>query len=398
MQTNRFLGSILLISGISIGAGMLALPAATAGYGFFPSIGLLLLCWTCMTLTGFLMLEVNLWFKPGTNLVSMAQETLGISGKIIAWVTYALLFYSLMAAYVSGMGDLIQKTANDLWGWKIYDGLGSFALILLVGAAIHFGTRSVDHLNRAFFFAKVAAYIAMIILITQHIELPKLTEVHVNNIWLALPVVIVSFGFQNIIPSLRIYLNDDVKKLRLAILIGSLITLLIYILWELMILGVIPVQGEEGLAAILASGQPASGIAQSLNHILENGWIAWLFRAFTVFAIMTSFIGVSFSLFDFVVDGLSIKPTGLGKMSALCMTFLPPLIYAFFYPDGFILALGYGGIFVAILLGILPVMMSVSGRYVRKIAHGYRPRIGWVKMLLVVVFCAVVIVGQVMIV
>lgn len=397
MQTNRFLGSVLLIAGISIGAGMLALPASTAAYGFLPSLGLLLLCWVCMTLSGFLMLEVNLWFKPGTNLVSMAEQTLGGPGKILAWLAYVLLFYSLMAAYVSGMGDLIYKTISDLFSWQIYNKSGSIVLILLVAIAVYLGARSVDHLNRVFFFAKVVAYIAVIVLVTQHIEFPKLTFANTQKIWLALPIVAVCFGFQNIIPSLRIYLNDDVKKLRSAILLGSLITLTIYILWEFIILGVIPIEGDQGLLKILASGQPASGIAEALNHVLENSWITWLFRAFTVFAIVTSFIGVSFSLFDFVIDSFKIKRTQLGKISALAITFLPPLVYAFLYPDGFILALSYGGVFVAILLGIFPVMMAWSGRYVKKIATGYRPEIGRGKMVFVVVFCLVVIFGQLVI-
>jgi tyrosine-specific transport protein len=394
MQTNKFFGSICLIAGISIGAGMLALPAVTAVYGFFPSVAMLFLCWACMTLTGFLILEVNLWFKSGTNLVSMSEKTLGPLGKLLAWLMYICLFYSLMAAYVSGMGDLIRHTVADLFGWQIYDGTASLCLIILVGTAVYLGTRSVDYLNRAFLFAKVLAYLALIVLVTPYVHLPQLSGGATTQIWLALPVIVTSFGFQNIIPSLRIYLNDDVKKLRLSILIGSLSALFIYILWEVIILGVIPAGGERGLLAILASGQPASGIAESLHYILQNSWVGLLFKAFTVFAIVTSFIGVSFSLFDFLIDGMNIPRTALGRMGGLLMTFIPPLVFAFVYPNGFILALSYASIFVAILLGILPVAMSCSGRYYKKIAHGYRPNIGPVKMMFIVVFCLVVIVTQ----
>jgi tyrosine-specific transport protein len=394
MHTSRFLGSILLVAGISIGAAMLALPAVTAAYGFFPSVGLLLVCWACMAMTGLLMLEVNLWFKPGTNIVSMSEGTLGLPGKVVAWLTYALLFYSVMAAYVSAMGSLIQGMLRDLFGWEIYNGSGALVLVLLVGLAIYHGARSVDYLNRGFFFAKVATYICVVVLVTPHVNLPNLTTANFNYAWLALPVVITGFGFQNIVPSLRIYLNDDVRKLRLSILIGSLITLGIYILWEFMILGVIPIEGERGLLSILVTGQPASGIAESLHVTLNNNWIGWLFRAFTVFAVVTSFIGVSFSLFDFVIDSFNIRRTAIGKIYGLLLIFVPSLLFAFFYPDGFVLALTYAGIFVAILLGILPVAMTWSGRYHKKIAHGYQSKIGRLPMVLVVVFCIVLIISQ----
>ncbi len=42
---------------------------------------------------------------------------------------------------------------------------------------------------------------------------------------------------------------------------------------------------------------------------------------------------------------------------AWILTFFPPLLFVYFYPEGFILALKYAGIFVAILLAILPALM-----------------------------------------
>lgn len=395
MKTNRFLGSILLIGGTSIGAGMLALPVTTAMYGFFPSILLFVLCWLCMMTTGLLMLEVNLWLKPGSNIISMAQQTLGVSGRIVAWATYILLFYSLMAAYVSGMGDLVNKAVSTTFHFNISTGTGSLLLIILVGSAVYFGMHWVDYLNRAFFFGKFITYVAVVIAVSPFVSMPQLTPTHFNGAWLALPVIITSFGFQNTIPGLRVYLNDDVKKLRLAILIGSTIPLFIYILWEFVIIGVVPVEGKEGLLAILASGQPATGLGASLEHILQNNWILNLFKAFTLCAIVTSFVGVSFSLYDFLIDSFSIKRDKKGRTLALVMTFLPPLIFAFVYPDGFIFALGYAGIFVAILLGILPALMSWSGRHWKKIATGYRPAINRFMLVLIILFSLVILFSQV---
>lgn len=394
MKTNRFLGSTLLIAGTSIGAGMLALPVSTAAYGLFPSILLFVLCWFCMMLTGLLILEVNLWLKPGANIVSMAAHTLGTGGKTVAWLTYLLLFYSLIAAYVAGVGDLVHTTVNNLFHFEISTGTGSLLLIIIVGTAIYLGMRSVDYLNRLFFFGKVITYIAVVAMVSPFVEFPQLAHVDVNKIWLALPIVVTSFGFQNTIPSLRVYLQDDVKKLRLAIIIGSTLPLLVYFLWEFVIVGVVPIQGEQGLLSVLASGQPATGLAASLDHILQNGWISNLFKTFTMCAIVTSFIGVSFSLFGFLMDSFSITENQKGRLLGLVLTFVPPLLFAFFYPDGFILALGYAGIFVAILLGILPALMAWSGRHWKKIATGYQPKINRGILTLIILFSLVIIYSQ----
>ena len=66
MMDLKILGSILLIVGTSIGAGMLALPVATAALGFTGSLIMLFSCWFVMTTSAFLLLEVNLAMPPVT--------------------------------------------------------------------------------------------------------------------------------------------------------------------------------------------------------------------------------------------------------------------------------------------------------------------------------------------
>ncbi len=396
MKTNPFLGATLLIAGTSIGAGMLALPVSTAEYGFFPSVVLFFMCWLCMMATGLLILEVNLWLKPGTNMISMATTTLGIPGKVVTWITYLLLFYSLMAAYVSAMGDLVSKTTGSYFHLQISTGIGSLLMIVVVSISVYLGMRSVDYMNRFFFFGKLVTYVLVVIVAAAFVHFSRLTVVNFHHAWLALPIIITSFGFQNTIPGLRVYLNSDIKKLRLAILLGSSLPLLIYILWQVVILGAVPLDGESGLMGTLASGQPATALANSLDHIVKNNWISVLFKAFTLCAIVTSFIGVSCSLFDFLIDSFGIKRNMLGKSFALLMTFLPPLLFAFYYPEGFIFALGYAGIFVTLLLGILPALMVLSGRYWKKIATGYQPPINRPLLLLIIVFCMVIICGLIL--
>src|SRR3990167_3617578 len=104
----KLIGSILLIVGTSIGAGMLALPIATAQLGFMGSLILLFACWFIMTAGAFTILEVNLWLPQNSNLISMARATIGPWGQIIAWVTYLLLLYSLLCAYIAGGSDLFH--------------------------------------------------------------------------------------------------------------------------------------------------------------------------------------------------------------------------------------------------------------------------------------------------
>ena len=95
----RLIGGILLIVGTSIGGGMLALPMAVAA-GSYPHASFLFVSvWLLMMFSALFLLEVNLWFPDGANLISMARKTLGRSAEVITWLFYLLLLYTLLSAY-----------------------------------------------------------------------------------------------------------------------------------------------------------------------------------------------------------------------------------------------------------------------------------------------------------
>jgi tyrosine-specific transport protein len=177
-------------------------------------------------------------------------------------------------------------------------------------------------------------------------------------------VVATSFGFHIIIPSLTTYLNRNVRQLKQVILIGSLIPLIVYIVWNFLTLGVIPVEGQNGLMEGYKQG--ANG-AHLLTLALNNPLISLVARSFSIFAIVTSFLGVSLSLMHFLADGLKLKEAGKGKALLLLLTFIPPLLFTLFYPRAFLAALEYAGAFgVILLLGVLPILMVWKGRAVHQ--------------------------------
>ena len=59
MTKSKVLGSTLIIAGTTIGAGMLALPLASAGIGFSTSLMIMIALWALMAYTALLMIEVH---------------------------------------------------------------------------------------------------------------------------------------------------------------------------------------------------------------------------------------------------------------------------------------------------------------------------------------------------
>jgi amino acid permease len=102
---NRTLGSIFIVAGTTIGAGMLAMPLAAAGVGFGMTLLLLGTLWALMCYTALLLLEVYQHVPADTGLGSLAARYLGRYGQWITGFSMMFLMYALTAAYISGAGS-----------------------------------------------------------------------------------------------------------------------------------------------------------------------------------------------------------------------------------------------------------------------------------------------------
>lgn len=350
----QYFGAVLLVAGTTIGVGMLGLPVTTGFSGFFPSILLFLICWMFMLFTGFFFVDINCSIPGNINLTTMAKKRLGPWGKALSWVVYLLLLYSLMAAYISASAPLFSTAFQELFGINLPLNAAKFLLPLVFGGFIYLGTRGVDVVNRLLMGGLVLSYLLLIAFLPSHIEVKLLEHVSWSPFLYAAPVVLTSFGYHIIIPSLTNYIGHDRKGLYMVVLIGSLVALFVNILWQFLVLGVVPLAGPDGLAAAWKSGIP---ITASLAKIVSSPLVQAGAYFFSFFAIITSFLGVSLSLADFLTDGLKLKKSWEGRLLAMLLTFVPPLIFVFSYQRGFLLALEYAGAFVAILLIFLPAAM-----------------------------------------
>lgn len=364
IKQGSVLGGILLIAGSCIGAGMLALPVITGIGGFFPSVVMFFIAWFFMTTTALLLLEANLTLGYQLSLISIAEKTLGRPGKILCWILFLFLFYSLSVAYISASGSILGTIVKDLLGYELSPWIGSFFFTIVFGIVLYVGTQVVDYFNRVLMLGLVISYCALVFLGSFHIRWDLLTQQQWKYAFAAIPVLIISFGFHNMIPSLAYYFKGDLPRLRKTIVIGSIIPLLVYLLWEAVMLGIIPLHGRAGLIHALNQGE---AVTQALRNAVGRSWISTVGQAFALFAIITSFLAQSLSLVDFLSDGLKTSKEGFNRFLLILLTLVPPFCLAFLYPGIFIKALNIAGGFSAVFLfGVMPVLMIWVLRYRRK--------------------------------
>ncbi|GIU27797.1 tyrosine transporter TyrP [Shewanella schlegeliana] len=357
MNKSKIFGSMLIIAGTTIGAGMLALPLAASGLGFGIASVIMLLIWSLMTYTALLMIEVHQHAPIDATLHTLAHKLLGRKGQVIASFSMMFLFYALCAAYIAGGGEQMHSKLTSWFGLDLPMQAGAIIFTLLIGAVVAIGTRSVDLINRSLFSLKLIALVVMLFLLLPHVSVENLVElpVHQGLVLASLPVIFTSFGFHGSIPSVVRYLGKDTKALRWIIVVGSSLPLMVYVLWMLASQGVLTQQE-------LMASQSLNGFIGSLSRMLENPMIASAVSIFADLALATSFLGVSLGLFDFIADLLKRSAKPSHRLQVGLVTFLPPLGFALFYPQGFITALGYAAFALVILAVFLPVAMVAVQR------------------------------------
>ena len=355
---NKTVGSTLLVAGTMIGAGMLAMPLTSAGIGFGFTLVLLLGLWALLTFSALLFVELYQTAESNAGIGTLAEQYFGKAGRIIATAVLIIFLYALIAAYISGGGSLLKDLLPESFGDKV----SVLLFTVIFGSFIVIGTHSVDKINRVLFFVMLAAFAVVLSLMLPEIKFDNLMATPIDNALIisASPVFFTAFGFHGSIPSLNKYLDGNVKALRISILVGSAITLCAYILWQMSTHGLLT---QNEFLQILKEDATLNGLVKATLAITGSNVIAGAVKLFSTLALVTSFLGVGLGLLECIEDLLKRSfNISAGRISLGLMTFIPPLVFALFYPEGFILALGYAGQMFAFYAVVLPVSLVWKAR------------------------------------
>ena len=357
--SKQFLGA-LLVGGTATGAGMLALPVATAGAGILPSYFIYFMSWLFSVLTGCLFIELSSWLPKNANLITMAETFLGRMGKWIVLLLYIFQFYLLNIAYVSeGSKIIIGSVCSHIpFVYGVITFISFFGIFIILGPKIS------SRLNAFLMTGLIFTFLLFIIVSSHHSVLEKAHYWGWKYAVLGLPVAFVSFSYQGVVPTLYNYLDQDAKKTRASMIFGTLIPLFGYIVWDYLIKGIVPIEGLEGLHEAKRVGDSA---VEPLIYAVSDSRIFNIGRSFAFFALTTSFIGVSLSMVDFFADFLKIKAIRWNRVFLALLIYVPVVVVVLINPKVFIIALTLaGGFGSALLLGLLPIILVWIGRRSRK--------------------------------
>lgn len=388
MNINKVVSGTMLIIGSTIGAGILGIPLLTARAGFWPAICITCLVWVFMVCTGLLYIESTLWMHQDANILSMTKRFLGRWGRLVSGAVYLFLYYCLLVAYFAVGAPIFGQFLQAVLHLPFSQVGSCLAFGLVFAGIVVFGLKFIDRVNYVLVVGKFLAFAALVGAGIPQVEPQRLAPQNWPVVIFAAPVLFSAFGFHNVIPSLTSYFNRNVRVLRWSIFFGTGIPLLVYILWQWLIIGAVP---EGAIQNALSQGLPATAALESLTG---KTWIIEAGRYFAFFAVITSMLGVAFSMVDFLGDGLKMSRTGWSRGLLTFLTFLPPFALTIWDPAIFVTAIGFaGGFGEAFLNGILPIALVWIGRYWHKLEGEHQlPGNRWLLCILFACAIAVMIV------
>ncbi|WP_233140607.1 aromatic amino acid transport family protein [Aggregatibacter actinomycetemcomitans] len=357
---NKTFGSALIIAGTAIGAGMLAMPLTSAGMGFAFTAALLIGLWLLLAYSGLLFVEVYQTAKrKDDGVATLAEKYFGIPGRIISTLSLFILLYALSAAYMAGGGTLLANALpkDFLGSADITLKISILIFTFILGAFVVIGTKGVDNITRVLFSGKIIAFILVLAIMLPKVIGENLTAMPLEYtlILSAGPIFFTSFGFHVVMGSINNYLEGDVKRFRSAIIIGTAIPLMAYLLWQLATHGIL---SQNEFVAVLKDDPTLSGLINATKTLRDTTLLSQVLPIFYSFALITSFLGVALGLFEGLNDLFKRTKMPANRVSLTIATFTPPLIFALFYPNGFLSALSYAGLLCAFYCLILPIGLA----------------------------------------
>ncbi len=362
-KNKTFLAGISILIGIAIGAGVLGIPYVVSKSGFLIGALHIILIGAIILLANLYLGEVVLRTKGKHQLGGYAKKYLGKTGSIVMSFAIILSIYSAIIAYLIGISDSISFLFFGNFNYSILIGIlfGIFMSYLLWR-----GLKALKTFEKFGVSAIFIIFILMAIFFTKKISFDNLTTINTNFLFLPFGVVLFALLSFSAIPEINLILKKDKILMKKILVTGTLITILFYILFALIIVGFKGVETPE--IATIALGP--------------------IFIMLGIFTMFTSYLALGNALQDHLIYDLKFKKIKSWFLSSLIPIFIFLVIIIFkYFTFSKILSIGgavFGGL-IAVLILFIVKKAKVKGN--RKPEYKI-PVNGFIIILLSLIFAA----------
>jgi len=365
-KKDSVLSCALLIAGTTIGGGFLALPRATAPCGFLPAVLGLSMSWLYLLVGALFVAESCIKTREqlmtggegdydSVSIFRVANEAFGGSQVANAFVgiCFAILILATMIAQFSKAGALISLQVTGM-----EQRIASLCFACFMGVlSFGFGNDLASKMNSALTVAMLSSFVALVSFASQIGSNARLLRADWSSLLSpsSFSVFLQLLVYTEVVPLVVNRLDGDRSNTRKAIVYGSILPLLMCVLWTMSILRVVPLAAAQ----TASFGDPVSVIlasSGSSSHVLLMKQSVLVLAAS---AISTTVIGSLLTTTQFLQDAFATKRF-LGKSIFIrALALLPPaLVASFGGPSLYYACTAFAGSFpVTFLWGFFPPMV-----------------------------------------
>lgn len=369
MLDTRFFNALAMLVGTIIGAGIFSLPYTAAKTGFFPVVIYLIILTAVVTLMHLLYGEVILRTRGEHRLVGYAKIYLGIWGKRFATLSVILGTYAGLLIYIILCGDFLFALFGDIFGGSPY--FYSVVSFLVSSIFIIAGLKMVSWFESLLSFLLLVAIFVFLGKGFSLMDQSNFTPVfNWAEFFLPYGVLLFALTGSSVIPELAAVLDDDERRLKKTIIIGTFIPSVVYFLFIMIIFGI-------------TGANTTPNAFTGLVDVYGNG--------FMKIGALIGFLAVITSLLAF---GINLKKTfqydyKLSKMPSVLLTLAVPFLIFLTGFNDLIRVIGFSG---AVMGGIDSILIILMYRKADREGKGDRkpeydiPTSKFLEYLLIIMF------------
>lgn len=343
MKNKGFIDAIATITGTTIGAGIFGLPYVFVKAGFLVGIINMLIVFIAILFINLYTARITLIKKTPLELTTYIEILIGKKGKHFMAILMMLSITGALLAYIIGIGESIASIFNLNYF------ISCLVAFFILSFIVYFDLKGVKKSETilTIFLIIVAAIVIILGLIKFEIKNINLeSKFSFYNLFFPYGVILFSFLCLAALPEVRQEIKGNEKNLKKAVIIGTTIPLIVYILFVFSVVGI--------------AGKETTEIATiSLSKL---GFIVKIFaNIFVILAMATSFITLALALrwvlqYDYKINKF---------FSWFIACFLPLFIFLLGFRS-FIKVLSITG---AIAGGLQLILITIAAKKTEKIKN-----------------------------
>ncbi len=331
-----------MITGMTIGAGVLGLPYAVSRLGLLTGIGLIVFLGLITLGLNLMIGEVAVAAGENLQLPGLAGKFIGSWAKWMVSLTLILRSYGALLAYVVGEGLALSALfGNTAFSWSVIFWVCGSALIAS-------GLQRITKAEKVLSFTVMTVIVGLSAYLLKGFHMSASPVINYHSLLLSVGVMLFALSASPAVAEAHALLSDRPHTFRGAVLIGTCVPVLIYVLFVTAVVGV--------------SGSATTPIATMGLSAQFGPGLLFFGNLFAVLAMSTGFMGLGTALKETFQWDYKISP-----YVATLMVVAVPLILFLAGVTNFIKILEVvGGLFISLEAIVMVLVYSRMRKHVHQ--------------------------------